>query len=359
MTERLPARPNLEHLRTQAKKLLTQINKGDKSAIALLMKHLPAARKMTSDALRQSKFRLADAQSVIARKAGFANWPAVVRHVSQLRDMEGVWEYVDLEVDGRKMPASLSASSRLLIDGDRFRMESPEANFEGIFTIDVEKVPNRIDIEFVEGPEAGNWSYGIFELDGDHFKICLGLTGAERPEDFVTSEGSGHALENLRRVLKTRPEGVDGGEPQPRKAPVSTNASVDASLFMSDSMTPALARLQGEWLPTELIQNGQKLAESMLPWGVRTTTGNEVKVIFGGQTMVHARMRIDETQSPIAVDYLNVGRSGKGQLSFGIMQWIGEEVLICMSDPGKPRPADFSCEAGSGRTLSRWRRNRL
>src|SRR5215471_15851167 len=98
MTERLPARPNLEHLRTKAKKLLTQINKGDKSAIAMLMKHLPAARKMKSDALRQSKFRLADAQSVIARKAGVTNGPAVVRHVSQFRHMEGVWDYVDLEV---------------------------------------------------------------------------------------------------------------------------------------------------------------------------------------------------------------------------------------------------------------------
>jgi hypothetical protein len=67
-------------------------------------------------------------------------------------------------------------------------------------------------------------------------------------------------------------------------------------------------------------------------------------------------MRIDESQSPFAVDYLNVGRSAKGHVSFGIMQWIGEEVLICMSGPGKPRPADFSSDAGSGRTLSRWRR---
>jgi uncharacterized protein (TIGR03067 family) len=356
MTERLPARPNLEHLRTQAKKLLTQIDKGEKTAIALLIKHLPKARKMPSDAVRQSEFRLADAQSVIARKAGFSNWPAVVRHVSQLRDMEGAWEYIDLEVDGKKMSASMLGSSRLLIDGDRFRMESPEANYDGIFTIDVETVPNRIDIEFVEGPEAGNWSYGIFKLDGDHFKICLGLTGAERPRDFVTSEGSGHALENLHRVLKSRPDGVDGGEPQPRTASVNVDVTADPSSFMSDSMTPVLSKLQGEWLPTELIQNGQKLAESMLPWGLRTTTGNEVKVVFGGQTMVHARMRIDESQSPFAVDYLNVGKSAKGQVSFGIMQWVGEEVLICMSVPGKPRPADFSCDAGSGRTFSRWRR---
>ena len=43
----------------------------------------------------------------------------------------------------------------MMIDGDRFRMESPEATYEGIFTIDVEADPAQIDIEFVEGPEAG------------------------------------------------------------------------------------------------------------------------------------------------------------------------------------------------------------
>ena len=120
-------------------------------------------------------------------------------------------------------------------------------------------------------------------------------------------------------------------------------------------MTPALSRLQGDWDQTELIQNGQDWPNRCCSRGHRTTQGNEVKVVFGRQTMVHARMRIDESQPPFAMDYLNVGRSAKGQISLGIMQWVGEEVLICMSVPGKPRPADFSCDAGSGRTLSRWR----
>src|SRR4030095_14291628 len=115
------------------------------------------------------------------------SWPALVRHVEQLRQMEGTWEFRDLEVDGNTMPKAALRSSRMLIDGDRFRMESPEAIYEGIFTIDVEQRPHRIDIEFVEGPEAGNWSYGIFEVNGDHFKICLGLTGATRPIGFTNT----------------------------------------------------------------------------------------------------------------------------------------------------------------------------
>lgn len=352
MNKELPARPNLEHLRTQAKTLLAGLKSGDKASIASFIQHLPAAEKMKPAQVRESKFRLADAQSVVARQAGFSSWPVLMRHVTELRRLEGTWEFLDLELDGTAMPAAALGSSRMLIDGDRFRMESPEATYEGIMTIDVERVPHRIDIEFVAGPEAGNWSYGIYELDGDHFKICLGLTGATRPEGFKTSSGSGHALENLRRVLKARPDAVDGGTPQPS----SESSATDDTFFSVDVMTPLMTGLQGHWVPVQLVQNGQELPEMMLPMGYRTTEGNEVKVIFGGQTMVHVRMRIDDSVTPAAVDYLHVGKSSKGRISLGVMRWIGDEVEFCMSAPGQPRATDFTCPRGSNRTLSRWRR---
>jgi hypothetical protein len=40
---------------------------------------------------------------------------------------------------------------------------------------------------------------GIYELDGDTWKICLGLAGMSRSTDFVTTPGSKHPLETLRR----------------------------------------------------------------------------------------------------------------------------------------------------------------
>ena len=351
MKKSLPARPNLEHLRTQAKTLFSKLTSGDREAAGVFIEHLPAARRMTADQVLKAKFKLADAQSVVARKSGFSSWPTMVRHVEQLRQMEGSWQFVDMEVDGRPYPAAMFANSRMLIDGDRFRMESPEATYEGIFTIDVESVPHHLDIEFVEGPEAGNWSYGIFEVEGDRFKICLGLVGAGRPSQFVTTPQSGHALENLRRVSKVRPENVKGGTPG---SPEETVAA--GPVAFDDEITPLLLRLAGEWIPLQLIQNGQALQEAYLPFGSRSFSGNETKVVFGGQTMVHAKVRLDDTQTPIAVDYLSLLKSSSGQISRGVMQWIGDEIEFCMSPAGKPRPADFSCEPGSGRTLSRWKR---
>ena len=132
MKKTLPARPNLDHLRGQAKTLLAKLNSGDTSAAQVFIRHLPEAAKATPSEVRVNGNRLADAQSVIARKTGFANWPSLSRHVQHLRMLEGEWHFESLEIDGAALPRAAFAHSRIFIDGDRFRTESPEANYEGI-----------------------------------------------------------------------------------------------------------------------------------------------------------------------------------------------------------------------------------
>jgi uncharacterized protein (TIGR03067 family) len=352
MKRQLPARPNLEHLRTQAKTLLAKLRAGDAEAAKTFIQHLPEAAKLSAKQVRDRGFRLADAQAAIARKTGFAEWPGLARHVDRLRSMEGTWAYRSLEMDGNAVPASMLRESALLIDGDRFRAESPEATYEGIFTIDVEEMPNHIDIDFVEGPEAGNRCMGIFEIEGDRLRICLGLVGAARPERFATQPGTGHALEELERVERARPAGVDGGTAQPA-APKP--AAVPPADFET-TVTPTVQKLQGEWVPLELVTSGSPLQESYLPFGSRTHTGAETKVIFGGQTMLHAKVRFNEASSPLEVDYLNLAGKSAGSLSLGLFRWDGEEAVFCIGASGASRPTDFTCAKGSGRTLSRWKR---
>lgn len=349
----LSARPNLEHLRSQAKQLLSALRDGDPAAARTFIEHLPAAKKMTVAQVRSANLRLADAQSAIARKSGFAAWPDLAKHVGQLRALEGEWHFASLRVDGSDVPAPPPDAAKLLIDGDRFRMDSSDGAFEGVFTIDVGTTPARIDIEFIEGPEAGNWSYGIFKIDGDRLVLCVAVVGAGRPARFASTPGTGHALECLHRASAARPANVTGGTR--RAAPAKPRPErVDEAPFAPHS-TPLLATLQGEWIPTSLVNDGKPLADNLLRYGSRTMTGNETKVIFGGQVMVHARIRIDETQKPHAVDYLNIGR-GPRTLTQGIMEVAGGRVRFCMAAAGAPRPAEFASPAGSGYLLSEWRR---
>ncbi|MEZ5404369.1 MAG: TIGR03067 domain-containing protein [Bryobacteraceae bacterium] len=335
--------------------MLAKLRDGDRAAAQAFARHLPEAGKLTLAQIRERGFRLADAQAVVARKSGFAEWPGLARHVDRLRAMEGTWAFRSLEVDGGAVPAAMLSASRLLIDGDRFRMESPEATYEGLFTIDVEAAPPRIDIDFHEGPESGNRCEGLFELEGDRFRICLALAGSQRPEAFATSPGSGCALEELVRVEHTRPPAVDGGVPPAPRPPVPEVAVVDRAGF-DGPLTPTIEKLQGDWAAVELVASGVATQAAYLPYGLRTHAGTEAKVVFGGQTMLHAKMRFDEASSPVTVDYLNLSGRGKRTISLGLFRWIGDEAEFCMGSPGAPRPNDFTSGPGSGRILSRWRR---
>jgi uncharacterized protein (TIGR03067 family) len=354
MAKKLPPRPNLDHLRRQAKALLSALDAGDPEAITTMLKHLPALKGMTAGQIWRMQFRLADAQSAIARKTGFASWPQLSRHVEQLRALEGTWAFAHLEVDGTTMAPAMLQASRILIDGDRFRTESPEATYEGIFNINVEAQPHQIEIDFVAGPEAGNRTCGIFRLDGEQLEVCLDMNGKPPPSEFRTSPGSGRAYERLTRSSAARPDNVTGGTPPAPQAQPTMHACAGFEFVACDTLT----RLQGEWTPVRAVRDGQELPAGMLATGLRSATQNEVKVSFGGQLMFHVLVRIDESTDPIHVDYYNVCGPAAGTMQQGIMKWAGDEVCFNMSAFGQPRPDDFTCPAGSGRTLSQWQPKR-
>lgn len=359
MKKSLPPRPNLDHLRKQAKSLLAALDSGDPDAAAAFARHLPAAKGMNPEHVRAAGFRLADAQSAVARQTGFAGWPQLSRHVEQLRSLEGTWEFEHLEIEGTPVPPAGTSSSRILIDGDRFRTESPEAVYEGVFTIDVESDPHGIDIEFIAGPEAGNTNRGLFRLGPDRLEICLDMTGKGRPAGFRTAPGSGHALETLRRSSAARPGEVTGGTPPvAAPAPDRTGQARASAVDFANVASPTLDRLQGEWGAEAIVRDGQALPAFMLATGRRSARGNEVTISFGGTVMIHALVRIDDRADPVAIDYLLQAGVSEGSLQHGIMRWEKDVACFCMAAPGQPRPADFECPAGSGRTLSRWRPKR-
>jgi uncharacterized protein len=255
MAKKLPSRPNLELLRSQAKTLLAALQAGDPGAVATIRQHLPAANGMSEEQIRKTPFRLADAQSAVARKTGFASWPQLGRHVEQLRALEGTWAFTHLEIDGQVIPCAQLTTSRILMDGDRFRTESPEATYEGIFNINVEADPHEIDIDFVAGPEAGNRNFGIFRLDGDRLEICLDMNAKTRPAEFRSTGGAGRAFERLTRVSSSRPDNVTGGAP-----PALCNEAPPAAAGSIEFETPSVPRGSGEHPVALVVVSAKNLA---------------------------------------------------------------------------------------------------
>jgi hypothetical protein len=76
MPRELPARPNLEQLKKQAKSLLHAARARDGDALRRFAA-LPAFSGKSIDEIDVDDLALHDAQSVIAREHGFTSWPAL------------------------------------------------------------------------------------------------------------------------------------------------------------------------------------------------------------------------------------------------------------------------------------------
>jgi GNAT superfamily N-acetyltransferase len=129
MSRVLPARPNLDHLKKQAKDLLPELQEKNPGA------------------------RLADAQHLVAREYGFQSWPRLKEHLLGLADSPFAGRWIANLAKSQRHPANLFRSATLQIDAigdsltmvDSFVMESGDTH-EGRNTIQ----PRRIGTHAVE-----------------------------------------------------------------------------------------------------------------------------------------------------------------------------------------------------------------
>jgi uncharacterized protein (TIGR03067 family) len=120
----------------------------------------------------------------------------------EIERFEGTWKFESLELDEAKVPTDSFKDSKLVIKGDKFTYKEGDAEYGGTFKVDVSKKPKTIDITFTAGPEKGKSFKGIYELDGDTYKVCLDPKGKDRPTKFETKKGTGVVLEVLKREKK-------------------------------------------------------------------------------------------------------------------------------------------------------------
>lgn len=220
---------------------------------------------------------------------------------------------------------------QIMVKGNRFTALSMGPTYRGTIVIGGTASPWTIDLKFTAGPEKGNTNRGIFEFAGDTWRLCLNMTGQDRPAEFATRPNSGLALETLRRAEKA----------------VTARASKPAPALPCE---PA-PELEGEWAMISCVSSGEALEEGFVKLGQRKAKGNEITVLMAGRVIVQAKFTVDRSQNPMTIDYLLKG--GRSQL--GIYKLDGPTLTVNFSNPGQPRPTGFTSSAGDGRTLTVWR----
>jgi uncharacterized protein (TIGR03067 family) len=123
----------------------------------------------------------------------------------ELAKLEGTWQVVGVEENGVKLPEDKlrEAKGTVTLKGDKHTLEYGGRSQGTVSVkIDPSAKPKRYDLIIADGPDKGKIQLGIYELDGDTWKLCLNKqAGAEtHPTEFSGKAGSGWVLVTLKKT---------------------------------------------------------------------------------------------------------------------------------------------------------------
>jgi len=116
-----------------------------------------------------------------------------------LKKVEGTWVLVSGEDDGKKLSGESLKNARLTFEGDKHTVKVGDTTFTGTHKLDSTKKPKTIDISDTDGPFKGKTVLGIYELDGNEFRLCYAPPGKDRPKDFSAKAGTGNRFHVWKR----------------------------------------------------------------------------------------------------------------------------------------------------------------
>jgi RNA polymerase sigma factor (sigma-70 family) len=119
--------------------------------------------------------------------------------------LEGTWQGVAFEADGKPGPEGVVKDMRVVFQGDQMSVYR-QGELIGVNQVWLEptKRPAGLRLKRVQGPNSGRTYEAIYELERDRLRICLNQQdGGSRPAVFRTGRdhrGAGTELIELRRV---------------------------------------------------------------------------------------------------------------------------------------------------------------
>jgi len=112
-----------------------------------------------------------------------------------LDKLQGEWVIVSGERNGMAIPQENLEGIKRTVKGDDFTVaKDGEVLSRGKYKLDASKKPKTIDAMTKNEDGEEVTMQGIYEFEGDTYKVCLAQPGKPRPTEFKTSENSGSTL---------------------------------------------------------------------------------------------------------------------------------------------------------------------
>jgi uncharacterized protein (TIGR03067 family) len=122
----------------------------------------------------------------------------------ELAKLEGLWFAASATQDGKELPKEEVKKIALVVKGGSYTFTSGASIVKGKYKLDPSTRPKSIDAIRTSGDKKGMTLKGIYELEGDTFKVCLADPDKDRPKEFKAPEGSGCRLFVFKKATKKR-----------------------------------------------------------------------------------------------------------------------------------------------------------
>ena len=117
---------------------------------------------------------------------------------SDLQALQGPWKLVSAMRNGKPLTKETVKKTKIIFKKDTFRFpKSAEyaTSREGTIKIDATKTPKQMDATSPKNEVM----HGIYELNGDNYKVCFAPVGKPRPTEFGSSAENGQILQVWKR----------------------------------------------------------------------------------------------------------------------------------------------------------------
>jgi uncharacterized protein (TIGR03067 family) len=119
----------------------------------------------------------------------------------ELRKIQGTWQFVEHDMDGKATPPAELQKMTITFTGDRWTVrEGDKVVQAGTHKFDPAKKPPHVDAVVTEGEGKGSTMLGIYEQKGDTLRVCFDPQGKRRPTTFTS--GAGKFMAVVRRLKR-------------------------------------------------------------------------------------------------------------------------------------------------------------
>jgi uncharacterized protein (TIGR03067 family) len=126
----------------------------------------------------------------------------------------------------------------------------------------------------------------------------------------------------------------------------------------ADANKKDVERMQGDWVAASQVIDGEKLADDEAQTLFRTVKDDTYKIFSFDKPVGSGKFTIDATKKPRTIDARPETAAKDAPPLLGIYEIDGDTFRTCFASPGKDRPKDFDCKAGSGQRLTVWKREK-